>query len=102
MAAGLADHVWAVREWITMPCVPCAWDTIGLSRSQRIIDSLRAKVGSPRALAVRGDLTYEDQKTILRSLGVRVHAFKGGCRVAVEVEDAIRYRYEKHNPGTCC
>ena len=23
MAAGLADHVWTLREWITMPCVQC-------------------------------------------------------------------------------
>jgi hypothetical protein len=21
MAAGLTDHVWTMREWITMPCV---------------------------------------------------------------------------------
>ena len=24
MAAGLADHVWTMREWITMPSVQCA------------------------------------------------------------------------------
>src|SRR5262249_39441017 len=24
MAAGLADHVWTMREWITMPAVQCA------------------------------------------------------------------------------
>jgi IS1 family transposase len=24
MAAGLADHVWTMREWITLPSVPCA------------------------------------------------------------------------------
>ena len=24
MAAGLADHVWTIREWITMPSVQCA------------------------------------------------------------------------------
>ena len=23
MAAGLADHVWTMREWITMPSVQC-------------------------------------------------------------------------------
>jgi hypothetical protein len=24
MAAGLTDHVWTMREWITMPSVQCA------------------------------------------------------------------------------
>jgi hypothetical protein len=27
MAAGLADHVWTMREWITRPAVRCASDT---------------------------------------------------------------------------
>jgi hypothetical protein len=24
MAAGLADHVWSLREWLTYPAKPCA------------------------------------------------------------------------------
>jgi hypothetical protein len=27
MAASLADHGWAMREWITMPSVQCVQDT---------------------------------------------------------------------------
>jgi hypothetical protein len=74
----------------------------GLSCSQRIVASFRARVGSLRELAARGELTYQEKRSILCSLGVRVHAFKGGCRVYIEVEDAVIHHYSQHSPGTCC
>ena len=34
VAAGLADHVWSLREWLTYPAKPClpVWATTGFSR----------------------------------------------------------------------
>jgi DNA invertase Pin-like site-specific DNA recombinase len=72
-------------------------DSIG--HSQEVIASFRDKVKSLREVARRGELTYDNKRTILVSLGVRVIGWKGDCRVEIEVEDAVLRHYKESSSG---